>query len=260
MFFGRFFNGVSIFFVMSVSPLHASLCSELDSLKSEEKRLVLSSFFKTGKGEYGEGDVFLGITVPVLRKVMLKYVHLSFSDIDALLKSPIHEHRLVGCYLLVWRFKHASVIDIRSRIEVYEFYVDHFLCINNWDLVDTSCSQIVGAYMVLVPADRKWLFVWATSLHLWTRRIAVVSCYAFIRLNQFDEILRLCSLLLTDSADLMHKACGWMLREVGKRDMARLCGFLDEYALRMPRTMLRYSVERLSLEKRKYYMSLKEKV
>ncbi len=234
------------------------LCFELDSLKSDSKREVLSSFFKTGKGQYAEGDVFLGIPVPVLRSVCVRYTHLSFDDIAWLLKSEVHEHRFVALTLLVMRFnsvKGRGMLAEKKRI--YDFYLSYFSAVNNWDLVDMSCSQIVGQYMLLVPSERKKLFLWVKSTHLWTRRIAVGSCYAFIRKKEFSEILGVCRLLFTDSHDLMHKVCGWMLREVGKRDVGVLRNFLDLHAASMPRTMLRYAIEKFDSTERARYLKAK---
>lgn len=235
---------------------YASLVFELDGLKSDSKRKVLSTFFKTGPGQYGEGDVFLGITVPVLRGVALRYSGLGLRDVDRLLKSSIHEHRFIGLVLLCSMYQHG---DGHVKKEVFDFYVAHFSCVNNWDLVDTSAHVIVGGFLFDDPSLRDVLFEWVKSSHMWTRRVAVVSQLYFIRRGRFDEILKLCSMLMGDTEDLMHKACGWMLREVGKKDVGVLRLYLNENASVMPRTMLRYAIEKFDVDERKKYLGMKGK-
>ncbi len=233
---------------------YASLVTELEGLKSESKKKVLSSFFKTGPGQYGEGDVFLGITVPVLRSVALRYPMLGFDDISKLLGSVVHEHRYVGLALLCTRYTKG---DLVVKKECYDFYVAHFSCVNNWDLVDTSAPVVVGEYLFSHPELRGALFEWAGSSRMWTRRVAVVSQYYAIKRGHFNEILKLCFLLLDDKEDLMHKACGWMLREVGKKDASVLRRFLDEHAVLMPRTMLRYAIEKFDADERRKYLGMR---
>ncbi len=216
---------------------------------SAEKAAVLAGFFKTGKGQYGEGDVFLGVTVPKTRSVAKAFAHAATSELAALLKSKIHEERLVALLILAEQYKTGSETQ-QKRIA--DFYLKNKSGVNNWDLVDLSADKILGQY--LLKNDRAILSTLAESSRLWDRRIAIVATFAFIRKNQFADTLRLCDALLTDRHDLMHKACGWMLREVGKRDQQALEGFLKKRYRQMPRTMLRYAIERFPEQKRKAYL------
>lgn len=222
---------------------------ELETYSTPEKKEFLPYFFKTGKGQYGEGDIFLGVVVPDTRKVAKKYKAIAFSEITKLLESGIHECRLCALLILVERFKKAKE---EERKEIYNFYLSNTRYINNWDLVDLSTRDIVGEY--LVDKDRKDLYRLADSPLLWEQRIAVISTYTFIRQNDFKDILALSERLLNHKHDLMHKATGWMLREAGKRDKQVLTAFLDKHYKVMPRTMLRYSIEKLSPEERAHYM------
>jgi 3-methyladenine DNA glycosylase AlkD len=206
-------------------------------------------FFKTGKGEYGEGDRFLGIRVPVLRKQIRRCAHLRLHEILSLLHSPYHEERLFALLLLVDRFSKAGE---SRRASIYRHYLANTRHINNWDLVDSSASQIVGAY--LEDKDRRVLYKLADSADLWERRIAIISTFHFIRLNDFSDTLHIASLLQNDQQDLIHKAVGWMLREVGKRDAPAEEEFLKSRYREMPRTMLRYAIERFPEQKRKQYL------
>lgn len=205
-------------------------------------------FFKTGSGEYGEGDQFLGIPVPGIRAVAK--LDDSHSDISGLLHSKWHEERLLALFILVRRFERG---DETTRRKIYGFYLSETRWINNWDLVDSSASQIVGAWLLHRP--RRALGKLAASETLWERRIAVISTLAFIRSGDLDETFRLTKYLLRDSEDLIHKACGWMLREAGKRDVRALEQFLDEHAPAMPRTMLRYAIEKFPEKRRKQYLA-----
>jgi 3-methyladenine DNA glycosylase AlkD len=228
---------------------------EYEHLANSEQAKILSGFFKTGKGQYGEGDVFLGIKVPIQRAAIKKYFNLDLADLQKLLDSPVHEHRLSALLILVKRFELAvKAGDERLQEKAYEFYLKNSKNINNWDLVDLSAPNIVGAY--LASKDRKVLYRLIKSENLWERRIAVLATFTFIRKMDFADILKIAAFLLKDKHDLMHKAVGWMLREAGKRDESVLCGFLDKYAPKMPRTMLRYAIERLSEKDRKYYMNV----
>jgi len=206
-------------------------------------------FFKTGKGEYGEGDRFLGIRVPVIRKQVRKYRSLSIDETMLLLKSPFHEERLFGVLLLVQKFARS---DEPEKKEIYDFYLANSSCINNWDLVDSSASQRVGQF--LYDKDRRQLFVLAQSNSLWHRRIAIMATFYFIRQDDFTDTLRLAALLLEDKEDLIHKAVGWMLREVGKRDISVAEGFLRKHYKKMERTMLRYAIEKFDSDKRVSYL------
>jgi 3-methyladenine DNA glycosylase AlkD len=210
---------------------------------------VLQRFFKTGPGEYGEGDLFLGVRVPELRRLARQSDGLARGDALALLKSRHHEERLLALLILVRRFERGSPAE---QEWVYEACLRHTRHINNWDLVDLSAPSIVGAW--LLRRDRSLLDRLAASPFLWERRIAVLATLAFIRQGQFDDTLRLCASLLEDQEDLIHKACGWMLREAGKRNPAALEGFLRQYVSRMPRTMLRYAIERLPKTRRKAWL------
>ncbi len=193
-------------------------------------------FFKTGKGEYGEGDKFLGIRVPVLRKQVGRYKATSLKDVLRLLNSSFHEERLFALLLLVKKFKQANE---REKTEIYELYLNNTKQINNWDLVDSSANHIVGAY--LENRDKQPIYKLAKSKSIWERRIAIISTFHFIRINQFDDALKISAILINDKEDLIHKAVGWMLREIGKRDHGAEKAFLNQYYKKMPRTMLRYA-------------------
>ena len=225
------------------------LKADLRSIANPEKAKILSGFFKTGKGQYGEGDIFLGIMVPQQRKLAKEYGLLSLKDIKALLSSRIHEHRLIALLILVQQYRKA---EEREKERLAVFYLDHATCINNWDLVDLSAPYILGEH--LYGKDIAVLLRLALSENLWERRIAIIATFAFIRKNRFSETLRIAEVLLRDQHDLIHKAVGWMLREVGKRDIMPLERFLKNHADAMPRTMLRYAIERFTASKRQYWM------
>lgn len=237
---GRVFKSPHRHFMIMLNKI----VSELNSLKDKEQKKILERFFKTGKGEYGQGDVFLGIRVPVQRKIVKKY-DLSFQDIQKLMDSKIHEHRFTGLLLLMKKYN-------KNKKKCFDFYLKNTKNINNWDLVDVSAPNIVGDY--LFDKDRKILYKLAES-GLWERRIAIVSTLYFIRKNDFKDSLQLCEKLVYDEHDLINKAVGWMLREMGKRDEKQLKKFLDKYCKTMPRVTLRYSIERLSENQRKHYLS-----
>jgi 3-methyladenine DNA glycosylase AlkD len=224
----------------------------LSEVASPEVALASSRYFKTGLGEYGEGDRFIGIRVPVLRKFAHAFRELPLSEVSLLLKTGPHEERHLALLILV---KQADRASEELRKELLEFYLSHTPWVNNWDLVDVSAPPLVGSYLLVAEkGERKMLTRLSKSENLWERRIAVIATLTLIRDLQFEDTLRLCRLLLQDPHDLMHKACGWMLREVGNRDASVLTIFLDEHALRMPRTMLRYAIERLSPTLRQKYM------
>ncbi|MBS2035124.1 DNA alkylation repair protein [bacterium] len=215
---------------------------------SAEKAAHSLRFFKTGPGQYGEGDRFIGLTVPQTRSFVTQSAQLSFEQLDELLHSPWHEERLLALILMCRRFK-------RDRHRIYQLYLANVSgCVNNWDLVDTSAPTIVGGYL-LPETDRKILYRLAESACLWERRVAVLATLTFIRADQFEDVLALCQRLLGDREDLMHKACGWMLREAGKRQLSVLLQFLEQCSRRMPRTMLRYAIEKLSPEQRRHFMA-----
>ncbi|MEA5258560.1 DNA alkylation repair protein [Arcicella aquatica] len=215
-----------------------------------ERAIQTARFFKTGKGQYGEGDIFIGITNPEVRALVKEFWKtISLADIQLLLNDDIHEFRFTGLMILVEQFEKANE---EKRTEIVDFYLNNLPKINNWDLVDCSCYKILGVY--LLDKDRQVLYDLANSKHLWTERIAVVSTMAFIRKGQFLDCFRLSALFLTHPHDLMHKACGWMLREIGKRDELALEEFLEEHLTKMPRTMLRYAIERMDENKRLSYL------
>ncbi|MDD5555345.1 MAG: DNA alkylation repair protein [Candidatus Pacebacteria bacterium] len=221
---------------------------ELRRKQDKEKAKFLARFFKTGKGEYGEGEVFLGISVPEQRKTAKKFFkEASLKDLKELLRSKIHEFRLTALIILVEKYKKAG-----EKEKIFNFYLDNTKRINNWDLVDLSAPNIAGDY--LLDKDRKILFSLARSKNVWERRIAVLSTFAFIRRNQFEEALKLAEILLIDKHDLIHKATGWMLREVGKRDKKREKEFLERFCSKMPRTMLRYAIEKFEDKERAKFL------
>lgn len=225
------------------------LREKLQKLGNKEKAKVLQRFFKTGPGEYGEGDVFLGITVPQLRKLAREYQNIAITEITQLLRSSVHEERLLA--LLIFVYACAKGDDAKKK-EIYTAYLNHTTFVNNWDLVDTSAEHIVGAY--LAKRSKKPLYRLAKSMRMWERRIAIIATFHFIKQNEFSETLILAKMLLTDEEDLIHKAVGWMLREVGKRDLETEEKFLQEHYHQMPRTMLRYAIEKFPERKRKRYL------
>ncbi len=229
-----------------------SVQSDLQKLADKKKGEFLGRYFKTGKGEYGEGDIFIGVTVPNIRTIAKKYKDLSPSEIELLLKNKIHEYRLTGLIILTYQFERGD--DAKKKL-IYDFYLSHTKYINNWDLVDLSSHEIVGTYLLEHPKDRKLLLSLAKSKSLWERRIAMVACYALLRKKQFDETFAVAQILLHDEHDLIHKAVGWMLRELGKMDQDALEEFLKKHYKTMPRTMLRYAIEKFPESKRKFYMS-----
>jgi 3-methyladenine DNA glycosylase AlkD len=206
-------------------------------------------FFKTGPGEYGEGDIFIGVKSPKLKVVAKEFKALPLAEVQRLLQSSIHEDRTLALVILVGQFTKA---DDATRKPIYDLYLANTKHINNWDLVDISAQQIVGGY--LETRSRRPLDRLAKSASIWERRIAIVATHWFIRQGDFADTLKIAEKLLTDKEDLIHKAVGWMLREVGKRDMAVLEAFLGEHCRMMPRTALRYAIERLPDEKRRAYL------
>lgn len=224
------------------------LKADIQKLKNPDKAQLLQRFFKTGKGDYGEGDIFLGIMVPQSRKIAQKYCELSLSDIDILLKSKFHEERLIALLILVDRFKKG---DKTVQLKIFDFYLKSTKYINNWDLVDLTAPQI-GQY--LLEKDRPILKRLATSKNLWEKRIAIMFTAAFIRQNRFGETLEISEILLADPHDLIHKAVGWMLREIGKKDQKTEEAFLKKHYHKMPRTMLRYAIERFPEKQRQKYL------
>jgi 3-methyladenine DNA glycosylase AlkD len=223
--------------------------ARLASMGTEERARVSRSFFKTGEGEYGHGDRFVGVTVPDTRKVAAECRDLPLPEVLVLLRSEVHEERLLALLILVGRYERGGEAE---RREVFDLYLAHTRHVNNWDLVDASAPGVVGAH--LLDRSRRVLLRLARSADLWERRIAVVATFAFIRRGEFDDTLAVVEHLLGDPHDLIHKACGWMLREVGKRDPSVLEAFLAEHYSAMPRTMLRYAIERFPEARRKAYL------
>jgi len=222
---------------------------DLRKIADLEKAKLLQRYFKTGKGEYAEGDVFLGISVPEVRKVGMKHKSITLKETEKLLKSKIHEERFIALEILVMKFDSGNE---KEKKEIYDFYLKNTKSINNWDLVDTSALYIIGKY--LIGKKREVLYKLAKSKNLWERRISIISTAAFIVNKDFDDTFKISKILLTDKEDLIHKAVGWMLREVGKRDLKAEETFLNKYYTNMPRTMLRYAIEKFPEAKRKDYL------
>lgn len=218
----------------------------LAARSDEEKKIVLPRFFKTGKGQYGEGDKFLGVTVPNIREVAKEYNNIGFEIIKELIHSPWHEMRMCALLILVNNSKKSV-----SK-EIFDFYLSQTRHINNWDLVDLSAPQIVGQY--LLDKNRDILYKLSESDLLWDNRIAIVSTLTFIRNNDLNDTYKLSLKMMNHKHDLMHKAIGWMLREAGKRDAERLYDFIKGHKAVMPRTMLRYSIEKFDIDIRKELM------
>jgi 3-methyladenine DNA glycosylase AlkD len=226
-----------------------SIFAQLETLTNPDAARFALRFFKTGPGEYGEGDLFRGIRVPVLRKIALTLDAAPLAEVMRLLASAFHEDRLLALLLLIRRYSKGDEL-LQKRI--YELYLEHTRHINNWDLVDVSAEHIVGRYLRF--RDRAPLYRLAGSESLWERRIAIVSTFHFIRNEEFSDTLAIAELLLEDREELIHKASGWMLREVGKRNQPREEEFLQHHYRRMPRVMLRYAIERFSEERRRAYL------
>ncbi len=221
--------------------MYADIVSEVMSLRNESRVLILSSFFKNAPGQYGYGDKFLGIYVPEIRAVAKQYKDASLQDIEQLLHHEYHEIRLLGLLILVQKYRDEP-------LKIYDFYMSHLHGVNNWDLVDLTADKIVGKHLLDKPRDV--LYKLSQSKNLWERRIAIVSTFAFIRNNDFEDTLKLSEMLMNDDHELLHKACGWMLREVGKRDEKLLLKFLESNASKMPSIMRSYATERLSAEQK----------
>ena len=250
------------------------LKKELSLYANFEKANLLQRFFKTGKGEYGEGDIFLGVMVPNTRKIAKKFTELSLLEIKKILYSKIHEERLCALLILVEKFAKAdefpilslrakrsnpskfklnkNKFDLVQKKEIFNFYIRNAKQVNNWDLVDLSAPKIVGEY--LLNKSTTVLYNFAVSKNLWEKRIAILSTFTFIKNGQYNNSLKIAKILLNDKHDLIHKAVGWMLREVGKKSLKEEETFLKKYYRCMPRTMLRYAIEKFPEEKRKLYL------
>lgn len=222
---------------------------ELQKLSNPVQEKVLRRFFKTGEGEYGEGDIFLGVLVPIQRKLAVNFINLNLEDLEQLLKSKIHEYRFIALIILIKKYEKA---DLRDRKRIFSFYLKNSKNINNWDLVDVSAPKIVGDY--LKENSRSILYEFAESQNLWQRRIAIISTLTFIRNNDFSDTLKISKILLLDNHNLIQKAVGWMLREVGKRNQEIEEKFLKKYSFQMQRVTLRYAIEKFEKNKKEFYL------
>jgi 3-methyladenine DNA glycosylase AlkD len=232
--------------------MNKQIQQELHSYVNKEKILDYMRFFKTGVGQYGEGDKFLGIKVPDTRKVVKKYfLQLSLDEVKEFSYSPYHEERMFALLVLVYKYKAKRVVK-ESKEEVYTFYMDNLAYINNWDLVDVTCTHIVGVH--LLNKDRNILYKMAKSKNLWEKRIAIISTFAFINAGQFDDTLSIADILLDDKHDLIHKAVGWAIRNVGTKNLQAQLEFLNLRYKKMPRTMLRYAIEKFDEPLRQQYL------
>ena len=228
----------------------AKLKKEIREKSSKEKSKIYAKFFKTGKGEYGEGDIFLGLTVPEQRILAREYTNLVLDDVKRLLESKYHEHRLMGLFILVYKYEKSNE---KEKAGIKDFYLENKHRGNNWDLVDCIADKILGKH--LIDKDKKVLYELAKSESIWDRRIAIISTFEFIKNGKFEDTLKISGILLKDEQDLIHKAVGWMLREIGKRDLETLEKFLKRHYKKMPRTMLRYAIEKFPEIKRKKYLA-----
>lgn len=227
-----------------------SLIKKIYSLANPEKALQLQRFFKTQKGQYGEGDIFLGITVPQQRQIAKKFTHLNLNQIQKLLNSKIHEQRLIALLILTNNYKN-------NPDKIFNFYLKNTKQINNWDLVDLSAPNIIGTH--LLNKDKSILYKLAKSENLWEKRISIISTFSLIKNNQFQDTIKISKILLNDKHDLIHKSVGWMLRELGKRNQLLLEKFIKQNYNQIPRTTLRYAIERFPENKRKQYLQGKIK-
>ena len=226
------------------------LISELKSLANPKQAEILQRFFRTKKGEYGEGDIFLGIRVPMQRKIAKKYLDLNLKDIQELLENKIHEYRMIALIILISKYKKSNNLE---KEKIFKFYIQNAQRANNWDLVDLSAPNIVGDF--LLDKKKDILYKLSKSKNLWEKRIAIVSTYTFMKNNNFKDTIKISEILLKDQHDLIHKAVGWMLREVGKKDKKILEDFLKKHYKQMPRTTLRYSIERFPEDERKKWLN-----
>lgn len=236
-----------------MSGLSASAVQKSLKKYADAKRAQFSTtFFKTEKGQYAEGDQFIGVRVPDQRRIAQQFAALPLPKIQTLLDSSVHEHRLTGLFILTKQFEKAKTEQERKKL--YNFYVKNIEAVNNWDLVDATAHKIVGRY--LLDKDRKILYTWARANHLWKNRISIITTWWFIREEQLDDTYALSDILLSHPHDLMHKAVGWMLREAGKKDVQRLEKYIRTNAKHMPRTCLRYAIEKFPEKKRKELLNL----
>ena len=233
------------------------LIKRAKALYAQERAEHSKYFFKTEPGQYGAGDIFWGLSVPESRSLAREFKDLSLDEVAMLLADKVHELRLIGLIILVEKYQTAKT-DTERKI-IYDFYLKNRAAANNWDLVDLSVYKIIGDYLVRNPKERTILYKFIKSKNMWDRRLAMISTMAFIRQGESEDILKLAEALLNDQEDLMHKASGWMLREFGKRDEKLLTNFLDKNITKMPRTMLRYAIEKFPENKRQKYLKIKTK-
>ncbi len=235
--------------------MYNKVIKELKKYSNKEKAKVSQWFFKTGPGQYGEGDIFIGVKVPEIRMVAQNFLDINFEDLEKLLYSKIHEHRLTAVLILTYQFKKANEAQ---KKKIYNFYFKHTKQVNNWDLVDLSAPNIVGGYLLChsdpTNGRRIILYKLSKSNNLWEKRISILATFTFLRNNDFEDTLKIAKILLHDDHDLIHKAVGWMLREVGKRNMVVEEKFLKVYYKEMPRTMLRYAIEKFPEDLRQRYL------
>lgn len=229
--------------MLTLSGLKKELKAEADL----EKAKILQRFFKTGPGQYGEGDVFLGVTAPEIMKIAEKYHNLGLADVIKLLHSKIHEERVATLRIMIDKFQKG-----KEKEKIYKTYLKNSKYVNNWDLVDMSADKIAGDYLFNRP--KGILYKLARSKNLWQRRIAIMATFNFIKKNEFEETFKIIEILLNDDHDLIHKAVGWMLREIGKRNLKAEEDFLNKHCKKMPRTALRYAIEKFPEKKRKRYL------
>ncbi len=224
---------------------------EIYSLRNQDKSLILTKFFKTQKGEYSEGDLFLGVTVPQSRVIVKKYYDkIEYQKLEYLINHKYHEIRFIGLNILVLKYEKET--EPLEKEKLVNYYIKNLKGVNNWDLVDSTAYKILGPH--LIDKDKSILYKFAESKNLWENRISIISTLYFIKNNQFNDTISISQILINHPHDLIHKAVGWMLREIGKKDKKILLDFLNKYYLTMPRTMLRYAIEKLSLVEKKFYM------
>lgn len=226
------------------------IINEINKYKNAEKANFLPHFFKTGKGQYGEGDQFIGVIVPHLRIVAKKRMDTDFETLRELLASPIHEYRLMALLALTYHFEKQK--DNATREKCVNFYLSQVEAINNWDLVDLTCYKLLGCW--LQDKDKNILYEWARTEHLWKQRIAIITCMHFVKQGVFNDAFAIADILQQHPHDLIHKAVGWILREIGKKNEQALTEYLIPRYKQMPRTMLRYAIERFEEEKRKAFL------
>lgn len=237
---------------MKNSSRLSELRKKIEAVANPDVANTMRWFFKTGKGEYGEGDAFVGLKVPMQRIIAKEFRDLNLNELKVLLNSKVHEERLISLFILVFKYEKG---DEKEKEKIFSFYLKNRKGVNNWDLVDLSAPKIVGNY--LLDKNKSLLLELALSKNLWERRISILSTHEFIRNNKFDTTLKIAKMLLHDKQDLIHKAVGWMLREIGKRDLSTEEKFLKLYYKDMPRTMLRYAIEKFPEVKRKKYLQSK---